>query len=433
MRFSLFVFGFACYLSAVLADRGSATNVVPTECNAAPTETSNPTSTMVTQAAAPTCFFDADPDGAQGLCPNLANGGWCDCGAAGTYSTLDSENVCGYGTLATSASIILSTTNCVSSTTLAVASGTPITVIPISGASPTPVASSSTPVSTAASKRRRATNLRKRGGTVTFDSSCDGAPPSGSSWGPNTGFATMGNVLQAAYNDAVTLATASQDVTADNVGFTHYFGGDGADVQLTHFQNMMRAIASSDINYSIQFVCQDTGGVCSTTSVLVTDATPGSATDVKNITVCPSFWTGASTKYLLYNPSNTSPSPPYRDNTSSGWCGKRAQGGDPNVSLRQNQFFATAGHSILHELTHLDPLANLAGLDGDPGENNAHGTADAQTGCELAGARAFLQSYINGQTDETSPDYNAESYPAAATEVYFMQLCSFSQIRPVTN
>lgn len=75
-----------------------------------------------------------------------------------------------------------------------------------------------------------------------------------------------------------------------------------------------------------------------------------------------------------------------------------------------------AGHSILHELTHLDSLGEQAGLGapttGD--DQGRHGTDDAQTGCELLGARDWLTRY---QTDNslTSPDYNAESYAAAAT------------------
>jgi len=76
----------------------------------------------------------------------------------------------------------------------------------------------------------------------------------------------------------------------------------------------------------------------------------------------------------------------------------------------------TIGHTILHELTHLDSLAAQAGLAApDTGNDQGrHGTDDAQTGCELLGARAWLQTYKQDD-QKTSPDYNAESYAAAAT------------------
>ena len=309
MHFSLTVFGFAFILPTIWADRGSAPDVVPTECNAAPTETSDPTSTITTPGPAPTCFYAADPDGGEGLCPNLSDGGWCDCGAAGTYSTLDSENVCEYSTLASSASIILSSTNC----------GTTITpTVVIITSTPMPTDSPSSPPSTS-SRRRRSTKLRERAGSVTFDPSCGMRPPSGSSWGKIPRFTTMHDVLQAAYNDAVVLATTSQGVAANNAGFTHYFGGSLANVQLTNFQNMMKTIASG--NYAVQFTCQDTARVCKVDSVMVTDATAGSTTDVKTITVCSPFWTNPSTRYLLYSssPNDSGPTPPYRDDSPSGW------------------------------------------------------------------------------------------------------------------
>jgi len=74
------------------------------------------------------------------------------------------------------------------------------------------------------------------------------------------------------------------------------------------------------------------------------------------------------------------------------------------------------GHTILHELTHLDSLATQAGLDApDHGDDiNRHGTVDVQTECELLGARGWLQTYIKDDTNP-SPDYNAEGYAAAAT------------------
>ena len=423
MRYSLLLLGIASSIPAALADRGSATKVTPTVCNAEPTNNATGvTTTSAAAAATPTCDHAADPDGAMGLCPDLANGGWCDCGSAGDYSTLAGSNICGYTSLNPTATIVLSSTDCASSTQVQLVTQTVI-----------PIPATSTP---APKQRRRYSRLNKRGGQVTFADSCNNSPPEGSSYNEGNGFSTMKSVLQKAYNDAGTLANQAQNVASDNKGFTHYFGGDLASTQLTHFQDMMKGIASSDNNYAIQFECEKTPA-CTSQSVFVTDASPGSATDVKVIQVCSSFWTAASTKYFLYDSSNTSPSPPYRNNDASmqGWCRKLTANGDSNVSARINQYFATAGHSVLHELTHLDSLAQLAGLEAstDPADNGAHGTDDIQSNCELAGARSFLSDYIAGNTGGSSPDYNAEGYAAAATEIYFMNLCGFSEIRPVAT
>ena len=415
MRYSLLQLGIACSIQAALADRGKATQVTPTVCNAEPTNTAAATTTAA--AAAPSCYHNADPDGALGLCSDLANNGWCNCGSAGDYSILAGPNVCGYTSLDPTVTVVLSTTNCVSSTTTPVGAPAQAILGSISNTAP--------------KQRRRDNRLSKRGGQVTYADSCDNSPPPGSSYNAGSGFPNMKSVLQKAYSDASALANQAQNVALDNKGFTHYFGGNLPDIQLTHFQNMMRGVANSDNNYAIQFDCANIPD-CTPQSVLVTDATLGSATDVKVIQVCSSFWTTASTKFLLYDSSNETPSPPYRNDgtTLQGWCRKAAANGDPNVSARTNQWFATAGHSVLHELTHLDSLAQFAGLSGETDAGGAHGTDDFQTGCELTGARSFLSDYI-ADDDNPSPDYNAESYAAAATEIYFMNLCSFSEIRPV--
>ncbi len=81
------------------------------------------------------------------------------------------------------------------------------------------------------------------------------------------------------------------------------------------------------------------------------------------------------------------------------------------------------GHTILHELTHLDALAAASGLDAPTEGDDAgrHGTDDLQVGCQLQGARAYKDLWDAAPEDENnpnflaSPDYNAESYAAAAT------------------
>jgi hypothetical protein len=155
----------------------------------------------------------------------------------------------------------------------------------------------------------------------------------------------------------------------------------------------------------------------------VTDATVASGpTDAKTITLCPLFFTSASTRFFLFQASRgRSPGVPFRDNTGSGWCNTKQNanffatvGMFPYSQLLDGDIISS-GHTLLHELTHLDAVGRAAGLD--PDGNGQHGTFDAQdqdTECELLGARSYLADY-NADNDLPSPDYNAESLAAAAT------------------
>ena len=89
-------------------DTGLDSSLTITGTGAATTTTSSPEPT-------PLCVHEADPDGAEGLCPNLSNYGWCDCGDAGTYDMLAGDDPCGYTAIPSSGSIALTSTNCVSS------------------------------------------------------------------------------------------------------------------------------------------------------------------------------------------------------------------------------------------------------------------------------------------------------------------------------
>jgi hypothetical protein len=72
------------------------------------------------------------------------------------------------------------------------------------------------------------------------------------------------------------------------------------------------------------------------------------------------------------------------------------------------------GHTLLHELTHLDAVGRAAGLTADG--DGLYGTFDPQTGCELLGARDYLTAWEDDKNDQlASPDYNAESLAAVAT------------------
>jgi len=67
-----------------------------------------------------TCFFDADPDGAEGYCPAQSSSGWCDCGDAGLYVSADSSSggqPCPYTTQPNVGNIVLQSTDCASQPT----------------------------------------------------------------------------------------------------------------------------------------------------------------------------------------------------------------------------------------------------------------------------------------------------------------------------
>lgn len=80
------------------------------------------------------CEFAADPDGAMGYCPNLSNGGWCDCGSAGTYVLLPGGvDNCGYAAAPSVGSIALTSTGCVSGTAVQVVTETVVPVAATTG------------------------------------------------------------------------------------------------------------------------------------------------------------------------------------------------------------------------------------------------------------------------------------------------------------
>jgi hypothetical protein len=409
-------------LSPALADRGPPGNIQPGVCNALPDETGNPP---------PACkhMTDVFKTG----CKDLLESGWCECGTASYPLLTDSPDApCGYASL--DGIGILNFQTCGSSIT------TPLDPVKTKRGISSPTA---IPVG------RRQRHLHKRQvGQVRFNANCQAPIPAGSKYGPSTGHNTMVDVLTEAYNDAVELATAATYAAAINKGFTHYFGGNGAATQYRNFNAVMNVIANGPYVYAVEFNCVDSANKCildpTRPSVMYTDESTGGSNVFKTITACPKFWNTATSRYLLgtsssggigyppNNPPRTSPNAPYRprDNTNPGWCTKRKNGNDLNPSAWKADRYATAGTSVLHELTHLDALGMRAGLAPDPLQQ--HGTYDKQKDCEFTGARQYLLDYIDNKTDGTSPDYNAESYAAAATEIYWMEICGFSEIRPLT-
>lgn len=81
------------------------------------------------------------------------------------------------------------------------------------------------------------------------------------------------------------------------------------------------------------------------TSLAITDAKPQDGDTTREMKICPLFFTADQTK-------NNLDSKKYDGDKRGSWCqlGQRFKD------------FETGGHTLLHEMTHLDALANAAGL-----------------------------------------------------------------------
>ncbi|MCJ1287407.1 hypothetical protein MMC26_006756 [Xylographa opegraphella] len=236
----------------------------------------------------------------------------------------------------------------------------------------------------------------------------------------------MKSVLEQAYADAVKMANLASNVDKNSFGFTHYFGGNRADTQYTHFTNMMKAIGGSTQFFSVQFECSGTAPEC---------------VAKRNSSNAPNISSTMSRRRQIHHIEITRHEERDGANKPRNFLALADESVnfmprlvDPQTMNPLPDFLTAAGHTIIHELTHLDSLASQAGLSGAPDDllaPGSHGTNDEQEGCELQGARNFLRKYNNNP--DASPDYNAESYAAAATEIYFMDLCTFKEIRPLVG
>lgn len=83
-------------------------------------------------------------------------------------------------------------------------------------------------------------------------------------------------------------------------------------------------------------------------SLAITDSTPRTLPAVAQILVCPLFFTATETKSTL-DSKNYKVNPGRKDNS---WC-------KPGQKFKD---FETGGHTLLHEMTHLNALGTAAGL-----------------------------------------------------------------------
>ena len=126
--------------------------------------------------------------------------------------------------------------------------------------------------------------------------------------------------------------------------FSHYF----EDVDSTNVTNMfgnIQAGSSQDRGNGFQLKviisCAGTTNNCDR-SFAVTDVAPITDSFTPTIRLCPLFFTSPETANFLGS-REAKRNPTRRDNS---WC----QPSQPFI------FFETAGHTLLHEMTHLDQL-----------------------------------------------------------------------------
>ena len=121
--------------------------------------------------------------------------------------------------------------------------------------------------------------------------------------------------------------------------------------------------------------------------------------------ICPLYFTADVTKNALNSKT-------YEKDKRGSWC-------QDGMKFKD---FETGGHTLLHEMTHLDALAAAAGLPARSGEDPSHATDDVD-GYEgedyTTAARHFKDDWVNHR-DELSPEalapfQNAENIAAAAT------------------
>ena len=186
-------------------------------------------------------------------------------------------------------------------------------------------------------------------------------------------------------------------------------------------------------------------------ALAVTDAAPLTDSFTPTLRLCPLFFTDDRTKNFL-DSKTTKRDPGRRDNS---WC-------QPNQPF---SFFETAGHTFLHEMTHLDQLGGqyspapskpsalthsipsvvAAGLsERETTDKNikTHGTDDIYgiakgydaTGPERS-ARKLKDNWAKYNKDKKNkPELerveNAEGYAASATEFWFQSRCGWDTIQP---
>lgn len=211
--------------------------------------------------------------------------------------------------------------------------------------------------------------------------------------------------------------------------FKHYFeAADGGTTDKMYGGIQAGSSDDSGNGFQLKFIitCKETDD-CKD-SFALTDAKPNKDDFTAKIRLCPKFFSDKRTENFLT--SKSFKRNPKRNENS--WC----QPGEPF------EFFETASHTFLHEMTHLNQMGVEAGLFPDKkGADDTHGTEDIyeiakgyDSGSPEKSSRKLKDNWVKDNKDnkkkkpELQRTENAESYAAAATEFWFQKQCGWDTI-----
>ncbi|KAL8799068.1 MAG: hypothetical protein Q9182_006164 [Xanthomendoza sp. 2 TL-2023] len=230
--------------------------------------------------------------------------------------------------------------------------------------------------------------------------------------------------LRTGFADAAALGNIAYNIDQSSTAFTHYLRGEDA----TQAKGLWSMVAANNdptnapYTFSVRCAKKDdadckasrTGGA----SLAITDSQPDDGKHAREMKICDLFFTADQTK-------NNLDSKKYDGDKRGSWCQKGQHFKD----------FETAGHTLLHEMTHLDSLAQAAGMPNRGDKDNAHHGTDDVDGFGddyVVAARGLLDAWVNHKDDladgALKPFQNAENIAAAATEWWFIKSCGFKDI-----
>ncbi|KAF2175777.1 hypothetical protein K469DRAFT_701472 [Zopfia rhizophila CBS 207.26] len=202
-----------------------------------------------------------------------------------------------------------------------------------------------------------------------------------------------------------------------NKGYTHYFKNEDYDKVKAAYQQLM---GNSPFAFKIRCAPESE---CVSGSFGFTDPTKedfeghGHTKGVRVINLCPPFFTDKRT---------TGPLPPANDEEGlKKYCEFKES--------KKLMDFECGGHTLLHEMSHLDSFGVAAGYPevthtpggGEDFEYKYHGTVDWNNKGTAGNARTLKTSKAKNKPETWQ---NAESLAAAATEMGAMWRCDLSDI-----
>ncbi|KAI9887769.1 MAG: hypothetical protein M1823_000410 [Watsoniomyces obsoletus] len=235
--------------------------------------------------------------------------------------------------------------------------------------------------------------------------------------------------LREVLQDAATLGRQGAKMAdRKNKAYEHYFRTDPkhADYQndWRFFRSAMSAIRNSNdpvlaFHFVLKCAKDQKSHGCLERSAAVTSIEADNG-GKREMVICPRFFTDEATKRVIGG-----------EKEKSRWCEGKNQKtfGD----------FETGGHTMLHEMTHLDAMMKAAGVTETEYQRDDGSKFESSSSDDWAGTDAAQGPFVQlvqlarqlvpwTRKGRRSCWRNAENYAAAATEYYFMELCGIDDI-----